>query len=287
MKWKLKPTSQIPKHHNTTIPQHHKVMDELKYYDRIEAFVGGTMSADEQTRFEAELETNPELKTEYLAYRATHDVMEVLAFEQLQEELREMDIGSTPSSTATTSKEPPARIRRMPRRLLTLAASFLVLVLAGTLWWSNSQYSDQQLAGKHFMTPNLSKVRGTNTEDALSQAATAFYQGNYDTSIRLLQSIPSSDPVYADAQWLLGYACLQEGRAQEAVTAFNVVLSGNKNELKASARWHRILAHIAAGDQVAAEKLLDGLLQDPSDAYFDKARVLKKELHSFWRKWTW
>ncbi len=262
-------------------------MEELKYFDRIEVYVDGNMSSEDQQLFESELKTNVDLKTEYDAYLATKQTLEVFALEQISEELKSLSIVKENTLHDSSESIPSGRIISFPRRILGLAATLLLLIVAGTLWWSNAQYSDKQLARNNFITPNLSTVRGDANLEILAEASEPFYQGKYKITINQLQALDTSHPAYVDAQWLLGYAYLKNGQPQDALTAFQKVLKSDKDQLKASAEWHMILAYLDAGDQQAAEIALDELLQQPSGAYYSKAESLKKDLDTFWHKLTW
>lgn len=262
-------------------------MEELKYYDRIDAYVEGSMSSENRQLFESELKTNEVLKTEYDIYFAAKQTLEVFALEQIGEELKSLSLEEENSFQANSKSIPSGRVISFPRRILSLVATLLLLIVAGTLWWSNAQYSDKQLAEKNFITPNLTNVRGDANHELLTEASEAFYQGKYEMTIKQLQPIDSSHPAYVDAQWLLGYAYLKNGQPQESLAAFMEVLKGDKVQLKASAQWHMILAYLDAGDQKAAESVLDELLQEPNGAYYSKAKTLKKDLDSFWHKLTW
>ncbi len=262
-------------------------MEELKYYDRINEYVEGSMSSENRQLFESELKTNDALKTEYDLYLATMKTLEVFALDQISEELKSLSIAEENTLHDSSESIPSGRIISFPRRILGLAATLLLLIVAGTLWWSNAQYSDRQLAKRNFITPNLSTVRGDTNLEILTEASEAFYQGKYKMIIKQLQSLDSSHPAYVDAQFILGYTYLKNEQPQDALTAFQKVLKSDKDQLKASAEWHMILAHLDVGDQKAAEIALDELLQYPTGAYYSKAKTLKKDLDSFWHKLTW
>ncbi len=271
-------------------------MQNIKYYDRLEDYFNDRLSGEEKQRFELELKTNAELKTEYDAYLATREVIELLAFEQLGTELENMtpamvksDLESEEKTAEKTAKK--GRVIAFPRRVLSLAAGFLLLILAGTFWWSNAQYGNDALASTYAIGPNLNDLSGRRSEDGgdhiLPKAAGLYHQGAYRKVIQELRGLPADGSIYPDIQNLLGHAYLKNDQPAAAVESFKAVLAGNKDQLKPGAQWHLILAQLANGDQPAAEAELDRLLQQPAGPYHAKAKALKGSLDSFWRKLAW
>ena len=118
-------------------------MSRSKYFDRIEAYLTGGMSAAEATSFEQEVSRDEALALELELQKLEHDAMNLM----LEEDLKgKMGNWSDAPPVNPFAEEPAAKIIRMDRRrrtLLSIAAAVGGILLVTTLFlYFNSQSFD-------------------------------------------------------------------------------------------------------------------------------------------------
>ena len=118
-------------------------MEKDPTYDKIEAYLDKSLPEKERRDFEQEMTQKPELATQVDLHRFERDAMELLVEEDLR---TDMNVWKK-EMLQTYAANNPQNIRRLKvrrRRFLAIAASFLILVTAGTLWWLNPLTNNQQ-----------------------------------------------------------------------------------------------------------------------------------------------
>jgi len=244
-------------------------MEDLNHFERITAYLEGTLNKVQKKQFEADLESDKDLKSEYDAYLASEQALDILAYQQLEKQTAQLNKEEQKSPT------PNKRFS-----LLRMAASILFLILAGIVIFSNFSYSDNKLATKFYEVPNLSTTRGTATnEEVFTKAVKAFYDKDYTSVVNLLQTVPTTEKTDAISH-LLGHAFINLQQAQNAANEFSKLTDQTDEEV----RWNKIIIHIQSGDIDQAKKELIYFLKNTSSDYHQDAQQLQEELNSFWRK---
>ncbi len=102
-------------------------MDQEQLKDKIEAYLSGTLSPEEQTAFETEMSADPDLRERVDWQRLERDAMEVLAEDDLRRDLARWQ-AELPKAGKLLSPSSPIR-------LIFFVVLMLGLFVAAWLWW--------------------------------------------------------------------------------------------------------------------------------------------------------
>lgn len=247
-------------------------MSKFQYLDRIESFLKGEMSEAERQFFEADLQSNEQLKKEYEACLATEKVIDVLAFQKQKGRL-------TPTQEPTEKKS-----KYLGRRLLVAAAVLLLLAIGGSLWYAERTYNNTSIAERLYEPPNFTGLRGESAYFAqLDQATQAYYKQNYEQAISLLNTIPKQDSAYTYAQLMLGCSLIENKNYQDAINSL-LYVTKNSQERKQRAQWYLLLAYLGVNDMGNVNKLISEIQNEPNHYFKEELNILIKDLNSVWRK---
>ena len=246
-------------------------MDELKYYDRIEAYAEERMTAENARQFEQELLTNAELKLEYDAYLITKEAAFVLGYERLKDE------ESSQKSTTV------AKVRTINARWWLAAASF-ALILGFSLTWANQNYSNAALASNEFSATNVANTRTEQESTRLLQTKDAFESKEYNRVVDLVAAVSDSDSNYSIFNFIAGHANIGLENYSEATSNFLVAAADEDFIHSGNAQWNLALCYVLSGQSGMALDVLDEIVENPNADYYSNAVELRNKLNSFWRK---
>lgn len=175
------------------------------------------------------------------------------------------------------------------RRLLSLAASVLVLVVAG-FWYAQSNFSNEALSTNNYLVADIpGTMGGNNTADATFQEGlNAFWvQKDLATAKSIFEKIPSTNLDFISAQYFLGHIAFQEQDYPKAIQQYQQVLSANQlpnfiNSDKLT--WNLLLARLGAGENINTE--LTTILRNENSPLYEQARQLKAQMNGFWANWV-
>lgn len=252
-------------------------MKNLNHFDRVEAYIEGQIPAEERRQFEKELEENEDLKKEYEAYLASLQLLDELAFDALKHRAKSLENEKTSGSLSF-------------RRAWAIAAGILLLLVAGGLGYANLFYSNEALIMAYSPGDNTLRRAHQGTEDtehAYYIAFQAWQEGDLNSAISHLLTIPPADPAYPQAQYFLANLYLETDRPDQAIRIFEALLERNDIRFADSSEWGLVLAYLQKGDMQTLEARLEELIAQSNHPYHDEALSLKRKLDSFWRKLQW
>jgi len=241
-------------------------MKELKYYNRIIDYLDND---NNKNSFEEELGENEELNKEYratLAARKTTEYLALLEIDSILEKVKK----NPPNEEKTKSN-----VILLRKRILSVAAIFLLLVGIVTIWQINTTESSSSLILENIIEPNMSMSRGNNEMESFEYAIVAYYKNDYTESINLLNEIKENSPLYIDSKYILGFNLLKKESFHQAVEAFEIVTRSENQNLKQSANWHLILALIGDAKVDKAVVQLDKIINNQENKYYIKAKELR------------
>ncbi|MEM6377841.1 MAG: hypothetical protein AAF705_06495 [Bacteroidota bacterium] len=237
-------------------------MENLKHFERIEAYVEGQLDEAEKQGFETELSSNSELKQEYDAYLATQKVAQILGLQQLREKA-------------------PAKLKKSRNyRPWLAAASFLLIVLLGGVINSYVNFRPDTLAANYQQIPPRPAAGNDAT---LEEAWNATENSDFQTTLQLLSpsrgdAIPETD----DTRALYTYALLEAGQASAAVQYLSQI---NDLESQPILTWYLVLAYLQVSDRSAALTQIETIIAETQHPFYEQAQQLKGQLNSIWGRW--
>lgn len=175
------------------------------------------------------------------------------------------------------------------RRLLSLAASVLVLVVAG-FWYAKSNFSTTALSTNNYLAADIPGTMGGNntTNVTFQEGLNAFWvQKDLATAKTIFEKIPSTNLEFVEAQYFLGHIAFKEQDYPKAIQQYQQVLSANQlpnfiNRDKLT--WNLLLARLGTGENIDTE--LTTILENENSPLYEQAKQLKAQMNSFWVNWV-
>lgn len=206
----------------------------------------------------------------------------VIKLEPQREKTVEADKENTTKQEAKTVKMTGLR------RVLSIAASVLVLIFAGSYFYASNQYAGSALvSGNYLLADSAGDKSGeVTTSRALSNGLQAFFAEQYDLAENELAAIEEGSDDYTAAQYYLGHIALQRNNYADAEKIFANVL--NTNNLprfvnRDKLRYNRLLAMVGYGNTgTLFQQEVADLGKNGSAPFSQKAVALKQKTDSFW-----
>lgn len=250
-------------------------------YDKIEAYLGGQLSESEARAFEQNLAQDAGLQEELNAHLLAKDAIDVAIADSLRETLKTWKEEEKGNIGIT---EGP-RIRTLWRRNLAIAASVLVLIVAGSYWWANSQYSDSAIAGRFYSAADLASLRkGPGDQEPLAPGTKLIQQGNYTEAIQFFNDALLANENNNEARCYRGQAYLLQGDLTAAETDLKLVVQNSIHKnLQEKAEWVLALVYLKEGNASQWQPLVEKMASNPEHNYHPDAVNLQTSLNSGWR----
>jgi len=243
--------------------------DEEKDIDLIEAYLRGTLDEQALAAFQKRREDDPEFAREVIDYsqiinqiRSTHE-------QDFLNKLRHWD----------GEIENRQEVKVIPfRRIFLIAASVLLLAIAGLYVFRNSQSDHEQLFQEYFQPYEnvISERSGKN--DSQRKGMELYDQKKYEEAIVQLKLAALEDSDNPSLKCYLGIAYLAAGHAQEAKTTFDAVVKNDHSLFKEVAEWNLAMTYLKLDDEGSLKKTLDGIIRQSDHQYNEQAKDLLKKL---------
>jgi tetratricopeptide (TPR) repeat protein len=243
--------------------------DEEKDIDLIEAYLRGTLDEQALAAFQKRREDDPEFDREVIDYsqiinriRSTHE-------QDFMNKLRHWD----------SEIENRQEAKVIPfRRIFLIAASVLLLAIAGLYVFRNSQSDHEQLFQEYFQPYEnvISERSGKN--DNQQKGMELYDQKKYEEAIVLLKLAIMEDSDNASLKSYLGIAYLAAGHAQEAKTTFDAIVKNDRSLFKEVAEWNLAMTYLKLDDEASMKRTLEGIIQQKDHLYYQQAKDLLKRL---------
>jgi len=280
-----------------------KTMTMENKYEQIEQYAKGELKDDDLNSFEQEMQSDSELAAEADFYQNVADAIEdkkeneridaildninpLLEADFFLKELEKRDTIYTQPQAKVVGMSPRKRNSRL--RMYSIAASFLVIVVAGCLIFSNTSYSNQSLAGNSYSDPGLSaNLKSDNAATSpLEQGTNAYYTGDYLLAIKSFVTIPQGSDFYLEAQYNLAHTYYQLEDHNKAIDRFQYIIANSQDsKMRESADWYLALVYLAADQKNEQfDQLMNKMLTEENHRYHNFAKNLEISLNSFWRK---
>ena len=212
--------------------------NEQKNIEKIDRYLNGELSPEEQLAFDNELLKNEELEEEVELLKAARATAYHAGRSSLKKKLNQFE---------EEIKTPVRRI--VPFRWLAAAAAVLILLVAG-IWFSKNGRSDaahEKLFADHFETyrnPILIRGGEKNSDEYWPSAVNAYAKGDFQTAAELFrQSLNDTLTIGYLAHFYRGVSLLSQPQpdAELAVSALDSVIVLD-NDYRLQAMWYKGLS---------------------------------------------
>ncbi|NND32163.1 MAG: hypothetical protein HKN76_06185 [Saprospiraceae bacterium] len=227
-----------------------KINDRL-----IQRYLDNQLSDKEMSEFELRVKGDPALAKEIEELKSLDLAFESVGAETFRSELQSWE----------SEREKPGKTISL-RTILSIAASFIILITASILILQPAEYSNQELYAEYYVPyPNLITARDGAVDLTLEQGMEAYTAGNHGEAIRFLTTYLNdggedkgaklylaitlmqidedklasahlmemlTDPLYGQqAQWYLGLLRLKNNDETQTVEIFQQI-SGEANHYR-------------------------------------------------------
>lgn len=245
-------------------------MSDQDTYEKIEAYLEGTMEGADLEAFKQDLLVNEALAEKVRLFRDMDKVLSdnvTLDFQKMIAEEGKRFLNQAPVPTKQTG-EPvrQARLIRYPRMRMVAAAIAAILVSAVALWvvQSNNSLSGQQLFAQHFETHSLnSSMRSIDASSSSSfeQGIEQYKTKDFVAAAQTFETLLKTDNEDIPLNFCLGNAYLNQSSPQleKASAIFQKIIDHGENVYVPRAQWYQALIALHKEDMEAAKKRLNEL----------------------------
>jgi hypothetical protein len=281
-------------------------MEKELNYKEIEDYVNDKLEEEAKKAFETRLSKDTALAEEVAFYQDLATTSEMIGDEALKKSIGEIDkelfqegffseaeksVDAPVKPIQKTSPNSQAIIRSLNmRRIISLAASLLLITTFGITWWANANYSNESLAIGNFDNEAIQLINRSGSEqmtDIFGPGLAALNADNNTEAIRFFENIPASAEYYTEARLYLGIACFRNQEFQNALDNAEIVIQRSER-FREKALWLKINTLLITGETGEEFKnLVNDMVQNSPDTYYqNEAKQLKNELDQFWRKFV-
>lgn len=255
----------------------------------IQKYLDHDLTDKDMKRFEADLESSPELQADLGLYQEIDEALadtEVLSFRDQLTDLRK--------ETQKDGKNTKTPIRfNKPWHYAATAAIALILAI-GLASVLDKPLSNKDLLKKYYKpyevalmnrSLNLSQDQGTpadliKAETYLTKASLFYQEGDFRNAIEHFELFLENQPDNAGARLYLGISLYEESRFHDAEASLNKVVEHEDNLYVDKAEWYLGLCYLALNENELARRKFAALASGNSD----KADEAKKLLRQIKRK---
>ncbi|WP_109301763.1 lipopolysaccharide assembly protein LapB [Aquimarina sp. AU474] len=219
-------------------------------FEKIEAYLNNTLSQEERSVFEKEMEQDSELRTEVDKHKVLHDVLsdtDTLAFKEKLVKISEEIKAEGTRSGSWFSQH------------WKMAATIAVILGIGSILWFNANRTNenQKLYAAYYEPfPIEDTTRGESTND-LGDALLHYAKGEYDRVITTLEELVHI-PDQEQLSLYLGNSYMNTGEEQKAIDIFKNI--DNNSKYYENAQWYLALTYLKLGDTKQLKPLLTAII---------------------------
>lgn len=260
----------------------------------IDRYITKKMNSADKATFENIMATDASLKEEIAFREGLIKAMKwkrqvnIAHAEMLKKKAEDPLVVASKSDNQTVNTP----IRRIGfRKVLAYAASLSLLVLAGSSWFANNNYSDQRLADGY--TSGLLSIENSNLKGGDSSSKDPFEQGlyylkekEYVEAASFFKKIPQENETYTQARLHLAYSQYYMDAFVDAIQNSNIVIKESfDTKDKQKSEWLIVQSLLKQGKKdTKFFQQLQAIADNPNHIYQKRAKTLQSELNIFWRK---
>lgn len=229
----------------------------------IQKYLQGTLSDAEEQLFHEYIENDPSFADDIPFYEGLNYAFAKADYEQTKAQLHSF------------YKEE----KRLSWRKWSIAATVLVLIGLGSLWYVNTVDSSEKLYAQYFEPyKNVVQpiVRGEAVKTTKEQAFKAYDEGDYKEAIVHIDALLKDTPEAILALYKAN-AQLQLDQTEAAIITLESHIK-KTDTIYAEAQWYLALSYLKLENETKAKNHLNALLQTKSNFKNNEAQELLKSL---------
>ncbi|KAA3625361.1 MAG: hypothetical protein DWP94_00985 [Flavobacterium sp.] len=208
--------------------------------ERIELYLEGKMSEDERSRFESELNTDPQLAAQLDELRILILGVETAALKDKMEDFH-ADLSPVKTITSSGGKGSTA--------LWRWSVAAILIVALGVFWMLKSDNHYEQLYAKHFSPdPGLPTTMSATANYEFYEGMVNYKQGDYKTALVKWESIEENTMGMDTLQYFRGVAYLADGDTENSIKYLQPLWNTEDNSFSNETAHYLGLAYLKNGD---------------------------------------
>lgn len=232
----------------------------------IERYVLEELSKADALAFEAEMASDPDLRSEVELEKATQTAILLDGRAAMKARLQALSL----------EKDAPVR-RFRPTWKMAIAASFTLFVLFSTFFYPKSKSSDQAYLD-YYQPYALNTTQKGGNADSFADISARYNAGKYAEVIPELVELNASNEYFAVSKMLLGCAYLETQQTEKAISTFQGLVFQNDLRFIGPARFYLGLAMLKSGDLKSAKHEFSDLSELDIPKWSNKARDLLDDI---------
>ncbi|MCF8225362.1 MAG: tetratricopeptide repeat protein [Bacteroidales bacterium] len=240
----------------------------------IQMYLDHDLSEKEMKRFEADLETSPELQAELVLYREVDEALadtEVLNFRDQLRDLRKETKQSSGNSRL------PIRFTK-PWHYAATAAIALILAI-GMASFLDRPISNKDLLKKYYKPYEVALINRSNDTELelmLQHAERLYLDGEFAEAVVYFEKVLEQHPDQVATNLYTGISYFEMNRYTDAGISFNKVIEHNDNLYVEQAEWYLGLCYLATNDTERARRQFARIASSNSDKKRAARKLLRK-----------
>ncbi len=258
-------------------------------YEKIEAYLNGTLPPTEYEVFEQEIQSNPKLAEQVQLFREIDKALEdegALNFQKVVQAEEEAFLKEFEKEVSEEENSKPLRKIGGFNRQWMMAASFLIFLFSAFLLWQfqpSESSSNEELFAQYVETYPLNEdVRGNDSTATNFEIGIQQYQAkDFDAAVQTFESLAATNGKDMSLAFSLGNAYLNQTPPQFilAEQQFRKIITNDSSIYVSKAKWYVALILLQKGELTEAKNLLKDVTES-GDKYGRKAEELLKELRN-------
>lgn len=235
------------------------VLDRSRF-EAIEAYVLGTMSADERLRFEQDLGSDVALRAELALQR---------------ENIHAVELGGMARTLKSIAAETQVEEQHAKRGWSTYLkyAAVIAVIATGGIWLLTRTSANEDLFTEYYAAdPGLPVAMSATDDPAFADAMVSYKEGKYAEARTKWSALLLQEPQNDTLHYYIASTALADGDADAAIKFFLGVDASSSFHDKS--RWFLFLAYVRSGRTADARAM--GLEDDRE--YGERARSILIEL---------
>ena len=240
-------------------------------FELIEKYLSGKLNAEEKRIFRNRLLNDPTFNQEFQDLKDIRLYVKQTARKDLKTFFNAIE--------TSIEKEETTKDQTVMKKVLSIAASLVLIVAISYFGLSNRIQSNEELYSEYYSSYNnlTGQVRGATVEAPSfeEQAMLAYDAGDYLKSSEMLSNLVKENP-NAMNYFYLGISQMEIGEVSEAIKNLNTVVN-SYDAFKEQARWYLTLAHLNNDDKDAALGNIAHILVNKSE-FKERAQKLLEDM---------
>lgn len=238
-------------------------LDKLRF-ETIEAYVLGTMPAEERVRFEQEMMDDDAWRAEVELQRENTLAIELGGVVRMMKSIAAEDVARN-NDTAKTNRTQYLKY-----------AAVVAIVLSGALWFLRPS-ANERLFAEHFTAdPGLPVAMSATDNYAFADGMVSYKEGHFAKARAKWAPLLQQEPMNDTLRYYIASAWLADDNVPAAIPMLETLANEPASGFHARANWFLLLAYVHTGEIAKAQAIpLEG-----DTAYGERVRLIKAQFRN-------